>query len=189
MIDLRNNGLPDCLEVDGELFDIHTGFRTWLKIGDMLGKRNVPWLEIAALVFKEPVVPVGTEWTRAVIGFYASEVATPKGSKRGGARAVDYVLDGDYIVAAFQQAYGIDLTDQALEMHWHRFLALFRGLPEDTTMSRIMGYRAWKPSKKKHEAVMQELKRSWSLPERAEDAEEAEREKRRVLELFNERYG
>lgn len=188
MIDLRNNVLPDCLEVDGELFDIDTGFRTWLKVGDMLGKRKVPWLDIAALVFRDAVVPVGTEWTRAVLDFYESRNATPRESGGASVRVVDYVLDGDYIVAAFQHAYGIDLTDPELEMHWHRFLALFRGLPDDTTMARIMGYRSWKQSKKKHEAVMQELKRRWTLPERAEDVEEAEREKARVLELFNERY-
>lgn len=188
MIDLRNNGLPDCLEVGGELFDIDTGFRTWLAVGDMLGKRKVPWLDIAELVFKEPVVPVGTEWTRAVLDFYESRNATPRDSGGASVRVADYVLDGDYIVAAYQQAYGIDLTDPALEMHWHRFLALFRGLPDDTTMSRIMGYRSWKPSKKKHEDVMRELKSKWALPERGEDAEAAEERKRRVLELFNERY-
>lgn len=55
-------------------------------------------------------------------------------------------------------------------------------------MSRIMGYRCWKPSKKKHDAVIRELKSKWTLPERGEDAEAAEERKRRVLELFNERY-
>ena len=188
MIDLRSDGLPDCLEVGGELFDIETGFRTWLSVGDMLGKRKVPWLDIAALVFKDAVVPMGTEWTRAVLDFYESRNAIPRDSGSASVRVVDYVLDGDYIVAAFQQSYGIDLTDPALDMHWHRFLALFRGLPDDTTMSRIMGYRSWKPSKKKHEAVMNEIKRAWTLPERSEDVEVDEMEKRRVLELFNERY-
>lgn len=188
MIDLRNTELPSRLEIGGELFDINTGFRTWISVGELLDKSEVPWLDISALVFVDNVLPVGTEWVKQVLEFYKSPNPVPKSSGSSSERVVDYIIDGDYIVAAFQQAYGIDLTDPELDMHWHRFLALFRGLPEDATMSRIMGYRCWKPSKKRHDAVIRELKSKWTLPERGEDAEAAEERKRRVLELFNERY-
>ena len=53
--------------------------------------------------------------------------------------AFDYRCDAPYIVAAFQQAYGIDLTREKL--HWFRFRALFAGLPEDTLMAKIMSWR------------------------------------------------
>lgn len=53
--------------------------------------------------------------------------------------AFDYLCDAPYIVAAFQQAYGIDLT--AERVHWFRFRALFAALPEDTLMAKIMGWR------------------------------------------------
>ena len=53
--------------------------------------------------------------------------------------AFDYRCDAPYIVAAFQQAYGIDLTRE--KMHWFRFRALFAALPEDTLMAKIMGWR------------------------------------------------
>ena len=53
--------------------------------------------------------------------------------------AFDYQCDAGYIVAAFQQAYGIDLT--ASTMHWWRFRALFLSLPEDTLMHKIMCWR------------------------------------------------
>ena len=43
-------------------------------------------------------------------------------------------------MAAFQQAYGIDLT--TTKLHWWRFKALFAALPEDTRMFQIMSYRA-----------------------------------------------
>lgn len=188
MIDLRNTGLPSRIEIGGELFDIDTGFRTWLSVGELLDRSEVPWLDISALVFVDNVLPVGTEWVRRVLEFYKSPNPVPKSSGSSSERAVDYIIDGDYIVAAFQHAYGIDLTDPALDMHWHRFLALFRGLPDDTAMSRIIGYRSWRKGGKRHEAVMADLKRRWALPERAEDSEEAESEKARVLELFNGRY-
>lgn len=56
-------------------------------------------------------------------------------------RAYDYAVDAPLIAAAFRQAYGIDLTDPALEMHWWLFHALFEGLPADCTLHRIMEYR------------------------------------------------
>ena len=52
---------------------------------------------------------------------------------------LDYRCDADYIVGAFQQAYGIDLTREKL--HWFRFRALFAALPEDTLMAKIMSWR------------------------------------------------
>lgn len=181
MIDLRETGLPDCLEVDGGLFDIETDFRTWLKFGAMLAEDRTAWFGI----FKGDV-PTGDDWVTVAVEFYADKNAIPRDSPgaRGDARAVDFIADGEYIVAAFQQAYGIDLTDPATSMHWHRFMALFRGLPEDTMISKIMGYRTWRKSSKKHDDVMRDLKRAWALPDKGAGAD-----KDRVLKLFNERYG
>lgn len=42
-------------------------------------------------------------------------------------------------MAAFQQAYGIDLTRE--KVHWFRFRALFAALPEDTLIAKIMSWR------------------------------------------------
>ena len=68
-------------------------------------------------------------------------------------------------MGSFQHAYGIDLTDPSCDMHWHRFLALFRSLPDDSMMSRIMAYRTWeKGSKDSYERRMQKAKSSWALP-------------------------
>ena len=74
------------------------------------------------------------------------------------------VLDGDYVVAAYQQAYGIDLTDPSLDMHWHRFLALLRGLPGDTVLAEAMRMRGWREDRRSMAAVNEGLRRQWSLP-------------------------
>ena len=76
----------------------------------------------------------------------------------------DYRCDAPYIVAAFQQAYGIDLTTE--KMHWFRFRALFAALPEDTLMAKIMGWRSadladYEGSMLEHYA---ELKERFALP-------------------------
>lgn len=181
MIDLREPKLPDCLEVDGRLIEIETDFRTWIEFGRRLAEERVAWFGVLAGDY-----PSGDSWVGAAVDFYRNPNETPRETGGASERAVDFISDGELITAAFQQSYGIDLTDPACEMHWHRFLALFRGLPEDTMLSRVMGYRSWTNSKKKHETVMGELKRAWALPRVGEATED---EKRRVLELFNERYG
>ena len=121
-------------------------------------------------------VPDG-DWFDAAMEFYLSENATPK--KRSGqtAKAIDMVLDGDYITASFQQAYGIDLTQG--DMHWHRFKALLNGLPESTVLSRIMGYRTFERKKVDREAEMMRLREEWALPD-----EVSERQRQEALDAF-----
>ena len=73
--------------------------------------------------------------------------------------AFDYQCDAGYIVAAFQQAYGIDLTREKL--HWFRFRALFAALPEETLMAKIMSWRTmdlseYEGSMRAHYADLQE---------------------------------
>lgn len=70
-----------------------------------------------------------------------------------------YQCDAGYIVAAFQQAYGIDLTRE--KMHWFRFRALFAALPEETLMAKIMSWRTmdlseYEGSMRAHYADLQE---------------------------------
>lgn len=55
-------------------------------------------------------------------------------------RAYDFDVDAGRIAAAFQQAYGIDLT-AGKPLHWWRFRALFENLPPDCRLCRIMDYR------------------------------------------------
>lgn len=78
--------------------------------------------------------------------------------------AFDYRCDAPYIVAAFQQAYGIDLT--TAKLHWFRFRALFAALPEDTLMAKIINWRTldladYEGSMREHYAA---LKERFALP-------------------------
>lgn len=69
---------------------------------------------------------------KALVEFYTAgpqEVSDRPGSSRTEELALDYVTDGPAIVAAFQQAYGIDLT--TAKLHWWRFKALMSNLPSN----------------------------------------------------------
>lgn len=171
MIDLSCDTLPSALLVDGEVFPVNTSFRVWITFGQVLEKERVFWGGIF------PDGEPDGDWIEAAMEFYLSENATPKKRSRQTAKAIDLVLDGDYITAAFQQAYGIDLTQG--DMHWHRFKALLNGLPESTVLSRIMGYRTYERKKVDRETEMMRLREEWALPD-----EVSERQRQEALDAF-----
>lgn len=154
MIDLEFSELPTCIVVDGEEVPVKTSFRVWLRFGRLLETYGVASASVLA-------TPCRGDWGPAALEFYECKTATPK-PRDTLTRTLDLTLDGDYIVGAFQQAYGIDLTTG--DMHWHRFLALLRSLPQETKLAEIIGYRAWRPSRKKQEAALRELHDAWELP-------------------------
>lgn len=162
MIDLRFE-LPSSIEVGGRLYALDTDFRVWIE-----------WLRcyqeesIASYCIFSGEHPEGTEWVDAALEFARSENATPRRTgSRGSSDTFDFILDGDYLVGSFMQAYGVNLATVE-HMHWHVFLALFRSLPEGTKMAEIMGYRGWSKNdaKKKMETQYAEAKRMWRLPPR-----------------------
>ena len=65
----------------------------------------------------------------------------PRPMKHNDTIIIDYELDSDLIYSAFLGQYGIDLVD-IKELHYHKFLALLKGLNESTVLNKIMGYRA-----------------------------------------------
>ena len=60
------------------------------------------------------------------------------------------------LLAAFRQAYGIDLYHEQGRLHWLEFLALLSGIPQNTRLSEVMEIRACKvppATKNNHEQV------------------------------------
>lgn len=106
-----------------------------------------------------------------LVEFYAAGLNLSSSSQSGaehpsaGELAFDYQTDASAIVAAFQQAYGIDLTTEKL--HWWRFRALFAALPKETQIAQIMSYRVMDLSKiedPKQRQYYAELKATYTLP-------------------------
>lgn len=100
--------------------------------------------EMCGRFYRDPVPAnaLPDAW-RALVEFYlAAEPPRPGGreSRRQEDRAFDYGCDAPYILAAFQQAYGIDLTSESI--HWWRFRALLEGLlGEECLFARIVRWR------------------------------------------------
>ena len=74
----------------------------------------------------------------------------------GGPRVLDFRQDAELILAAFRQAYGIDLFQEHGRLHWLEFLALLSGIPQGTRLAEVMEIRACKVppvTKNNHEQI------------------------------------
>lgn len=182
MIDLRNRELPCSIESKGVTYPIETDFRRWIAWQHAYEEEGVAEFSI----FHKRRPPLDDrEWPSAALEFLASPSATPNYSRHAsGVRTLDLVLDGEYIVASFQSAYGIDLTDPGLTMHWHRFKALLGGLTDETKVGQIIGYRAWKKSSRSHDSIMSEQREAWRLPDKGN--EKAMEEARAIAQALYE---
>ena len=126
MIDLTKKTLPNTVMVGGKAFSVYTDFRLWMRFEIEAGKlKPGEFLDISYL-FKNDC-PYQCD-IRELFAFSHPKNELPR--QTGYARntiVLDYEHDSDFIYAAFLQQYGIDLCDVE-ELHWHKFLALLRGM-------------------------------------------------------------
>lgn len=176
MIDLRKQGLPTTIEVDGVEYKLNTDFRVWIEF-----ERSLREDGIGLYIVFDGDIPDGDGWVKQALEFAECRNSTPTGSATCKDIPYDLVQDGAYIVAGFMQAYGIDLTSIDY-MHWHLFKALFDGLPEETKMSKIIGYRTWEKSSEKYDNRMRKIKRAWKLPDPKHEKELEEA--RKIAEMM-----
>jgi hypothetical protein len=80
-------------------------------------------------------------------------------SPSAGKPIFDYLQDSDAIVAAFWQAYRLNLHDTA-NLHWWTFLALLGNLPAETSLSKIISIRSRKISPKATPEAKAELRKA-----------------------------
>lgn len=156
---------------------IHADYRPMVWLCNQLlrgkGDKDLAGLTTEALrrFYREPVlieeVPDAFE---GLVEFYAAGLnlsSSHSSADRApaGELAFDYQTDAAAIVAAFQQAYGIDLTTEKL--HWWRFRALFAALPKETQIAQIMSYCVMDLGKiedPKQRQYYAELKATYTLP-------------------------
>lgn len=163
MIDLASpQPLQTCLVVGGEEVPVDTSFRAWLRFSRVLAETGL--CDPSVLLADDP--PEG--WRAEALRFLNERPSTPREAGRTRARGFDLDEDAPYVVGSFQAAYGIDLTDPGLDMHWHRFTALLWSLPESSRLMEIAGYRQWDraDAKRSPESAAAERRRAWALPER-----------------------
>lgn len=186
MIDLRKRELPDTIVVDGSSFRIKTDFRYWIEFSERIKDGTATIIDLSFVLDDVPALTLllnQDEFLKALYVFYNNPNSTPKNTGNDKEQVVDYILDGEYIVGSFYNAYHIDLT--SVEMHWHLFKALFVSLPDDCMIKKIMGYRAYKKTDEKYETQLQKLKAIWSLPTPDEVSQEDQKE---IMDEINNEF-
>lgn len=175
-MNLLVDGLPDSVEVCGETVPIETDFRTGILFEEMIQDPTLSNLEklrtALDLYFPDAAfvdAEAAQEALEKLFWFYRCGEDPPKEGAGAGSYtppSFSYEYDAEYIYAAFFQAYRVDLAREAL--HWWQFRALFKALPEDTQIMKIIGYRTVKlPDKmpKDQRQFYERMKRQYALPE------------------------
>ena len=142
------HGLPSAVDVGGRAVPINTSHHCGVRVGAILDDPTVadPVARAAVLGNYFGGLPDADALFEAAIRFYRRGEPVPKRAgkrRRPGPRVFDWEADAGRLVADFQRFYGLDITDPSLHIHWWRFVALFDGLPGDTSQTmQAVGVRA-----------------------------------------------
>lgn len=158
---------PDTITVDGVEYQVETDFRFWVKFqGILLSDKTDEQRanEICKMMY-DIGLPLCEGTLKAMLQFYigASTDNTDNGENEKNIQSYDFEKDSEFIFSAFLDSYGIDLTTERL--HWWRFKALFKSLPEDCQMCKIMVYRTIDIKKvpKEQRSFYSRMKQRYSL--------------------------
>lgn len=175
MLNIKIKNMPNAIEAYGRVFLLNTDFRVWLTYPERLNAALDGDFGGYEGLFTDNVPTLTKETADGLNAFYRVESEIPR--DKGGSNVIDYDLDADYIYSGFMQAYGIDLI--TADLHWHKFSALLSGLPEETTISKIISYRSYDGDDKE----INKLKQSWALPLKLTSEEQE------AMEEFNNLFG
>jgi len=137
--------LPDTVLVDGRSIPIDTDFRVGILIFALLGddtlqeaqKRRVMAGLYCGNIPSE--VDFGSLMSALFSFFTMEKNASGNEDVSHAPPILDFLQDGELLVASFRQAYSIDLHEERL--HWWQFLILLRGLPPDTALMQTIRFR------------------------------------------------
>ncbi len=155
MINILSEPFPDSITADGKDFRILTDFREWLGFADMLQDKSISAEERASLcgmwIIPEPDI-ITAGMVSGLISFLRADSLEPDPSdpeedddtpelEIPKPPVLDFSIDAKFIIGDFLRFYGIDLT-AVKYLHWWKFLALLRALPDESSTMRRVSLRS-----------------------------------------------
>ena len=138
---------PRILIIDGQKVPIDPDFRIMCEYSEAVSRNDESGLCGIASSFFFAGLPEGvTEKSaaKAMLDFYVAGLAPGGGGKASAMEnpepSFDFEEDEAYFFAAFLSEYGIDLN--VVKLHWFDFCAMFRGLPDECRLKRIISIRS-----------------------------------------------
>lgn len=170
MLDLTNRALPNTVVVGGRAYPIFTDFRLWMRFEIAVGKiRQGKAHEIDVTYLFKDDAPEYFDLTE-LFAFSRPISPLPRPVSHREVIALDYEMDADLIYSAFLGQYGIDLVEVE-ELHWHKFLAMLKGLNDSTRLHEVMGYRCYEKSDGKKDQY-EMLRQAWEIEYISEEEQE-----------------
>ena len=126
---------------------ILTDFRQGLKFYRIVAGKDLDEREKALLIFKAffgDNIPKSLDGIDDFLKNYISG-GDVRNHASTGKKTFDFNVDAGRLFAAFWQTYRIDL--RTADLHWWAFLELFRALPEDTHLMKVIEIRGKKMPK------------------------------------------
>lgn len=174
--------LPSTVEISGREYSIRADFRTSLQFEQVVtasAASDVEKIERLLSLYYPEIPQDVAGAVQAALDFYIGPKPSTKERRTAKPQQQVYSFehDAEYIFAAFQEAYQIDLSTATL--HWWAFRALFAALPADTMFVKIVGWRAAKITDKMpatEKERLRKLKEAYALPsKRIKTANELEK--------------
>lgn len=177
--------LPYTVEVAGEEVAINWDFRALMLFEIAMQDPRLSDVEKAREglgLFYPNGAPDHEETVEQLTWFYSGgkekeqEDEEEEGAPRRRENIYSYEHDADLIYAAFLSQYQIDLST-VTDLHWWKFLALFKGLHEDHLISKVMGYRGMEITSdmsKQEKEFYRKQKRLYALPDMRSDKDKEE---------------
>ena len=172
--------LPNTVICSGRAFSVYTDFRVWMRFEIQLANWHEGEPFSIDYLFKNDV-PVRPDLSE-LLAFSRPHSELPrKISDDDDAIILDWEIDAELIYAAILGQYGIDLFETP-DLHWHKFLAMIKGLNESTKLREVMQYRAYKKENGKNVDQYERLKTAWEIRKLSYEDEQE-------LEEFNRIFG
>ncbi len=145
-MNLLYEALPEVVTVGGSVYPIYTDFRDWLRFFDLQEETAISQRDKLRLMLawykEQPPPELAKEAIEALLSFAVrGKQLTNTSGQKSTDRVLSWSYDAPYIYAAFLSVYRIDLLSIPY-LHFHAFMGLLDGLPEDTPLKQRMGYRA-----------------------------------------------
>lgn len=164
-MDLSKYELPSTIEVDGNLYEIHTDTQHIFSLIKILKQNKIQPNDID-FVFKNRIPKNKAIALQELIAFIYPKRELPKQiDEKTDCIILDYEIDAELIFSAFMEQYKINLISEHL--HWHIFQALLFGL-QDTKLNKVMEYRSYvinANDSNEYKNAMLKLKRQWTIDE------------------------
>ena len=141
---ILNTPLHDYIEVLDGKYGIHTDFRRWLEFEKLM--KTEPLSKRYAEILKKYYISLPPKFYEAVYAlckFYAGGVMPQADKVTKGDRLYSFEQDAELIFCAFYSQYHIDLEKENL--HWWKFLALLKGLDENSRFMQVLRLRGTDP--------------------------------------------